>query len=142
MGPSDLSSSACSPELCGRLREFGLSRSVMKRCFMTGKQCIFRDAVEVPERRDGGQGAAPQGCHGLKAFIIIPFSANLKTFDHWSLRPYLINGHGFQTETVEGADEGHAYSLPVSAEPLIASGSFLVIERWFRHAPAEATPQR
>ena len=34
---------------------------------------------------------------------------------------------------VERTDRTQTYSLPVSAQPLQASGSFLVVERWFRH---------
>jgi hypothetical protein len=34
---------------------------------------------------------------------------------------------------VQRTDRDQTYSLPISTEPLRASGAFLVIERWFRH---------
>jgi hypothetical protein len=39
--------------------------------------------------------------------------------------------------TVERTEKDHTLSLPVSTEPLQSTGSFMVIERWFRHVNPE-----
>ncbi|PYP82125.1 MAG: hypothetical protein DMF61_27230 [Blastocatellia bacterium AA13] len=54
----------------------------MRRCFMTGKQCIFCPHETVFEK---GEGSRKRD----SVFIIMPFESNLETFFEWSLRPYL-----------------------------------------------------
>jgi hypothetical protein len=54
----------------------------MRRCFMTGKQCIFCPHETVFEKGEGGR-------RRDSVFVIMPFTANLETFYEWSLRPYL-----------------------------------------------------
>ena len=54
----------------------------MRRCFMTGKQCIFCPHETV---FDKGEGSRKRD----SVFVVIPFKANLETFYQWSLRPYL-----------------------------------------------------
>jgi len=60
----------------------------IRRCFMTGKQCIFssrqsRDG-EVPAH--GGVAGEPS------VFVVMPFRPNLDTFYEWSLKRYLRDG--------------------------------------------------
>lgn len=54
----------------------------MRRCFMTGKQCIFCPHETVFEKGEGGRKRD-------SVFVIMPFKSNLETFYEWSLRPYL-----------------------------------------------------
>jgi hypothetical protein len=56
----------------------------MRRCFMTGKQCIFgaqHPAVDDSERLSERN----------SAFVVMPFRPNLDTFFDWSLKRYLVD---------------------------------------------------
>ncbi len=64
-------------------------RRVMKRCFMTGKQCIFPTEARTDE---------------LRVFLITPYGANLKAFNQWTLFPYLEDGYNLRG-CVDRADE-------------------------------------
>lgn len=54
----------------------------MRRCFMTGKQCIFCPHETVFEKGQGGR-------KRNSVFVVMRFESNLETFYEWSLRPYL-----------------------------------------------------
>lgn len=71
---------------------------LMKRCFMTGKQCIF--SSQIAERA-----GKEVGLTDLKAFVIMPYTPNLETFYLWSLKPFLTNDYGLLDENVQRADE-------------------------------------
>jgi hypothetical protein len=86
------------------------TRRVMKRCFMTGKQCKFSSHVteHLTEPTTGRTGTSPDQLkreHNPNVFVVMPFSPNLETFYRWSLRPYLVEGHGLPDESVQRADE-------------------------------------
>jgi len=51
----------------------------MRRCFMTGKDCIYR-----PAEADTAAGETK-----LTAFVVMPYKPNLDTVYEWSLKPYL-----------------------------------------------------
>ena len=102
-------------------------RHIMKRCFMTGKQCIFShyisndkqevDAIKHPmssskiidnmdncdenEKND----LSKKLFNRCNVFVVMPFSPNLETFYQWSLRPYLLSGYGFSPKSVQRADD-------------------------------------
>jgi len=70
----------------------------MKRCFMTGKQCIFSSQV--------AEGAVkPISGRDLAVFVVMPFRPNLETFYRWSLKPFLVQGYGIPEKHVQRADE-------------------------------------
>jgi hypothetical protein len=74
------------------------NRRVMKRCFMTGKQCIFSSQV--------AEGAShPLSAPDLTTFVITSFRPNLETFYRWSLKPFLVKGYGLPEKHVQRADE-------------------------------------
>ena len=59
----------------------------MRRCFMTGKQCIFRAQSARSERlRESKHGRSEDS---LGVFVAMPYRPNLDTFYEWSLEPYL-----------------------------------------------------
>lgn len=68
----------------------------MRRCFMTGKQCIFcpQDTVfdghSGPKERDS-------------VFMIMPFRPHLDAFFYWSLKPYL-SSFGIEDSNIRRAD--------------------------------------
>ena len=74
------------------------NRRVMKRCFMTGKQCIFSSHVTE---------SAPSELTGdnLSVFVVMPFPPNLETFYQWSLKPFLTQGYGLLESSIQRADE-------------------------------------
>ncbi len=76
-------------------------KHVMKRCFMTGKQCIFSSQITESVERSEKEKCLKE----TSAFVIMPFQANLETFYRWSLKPYLIKGYRFQENNVQRADE-------------------------------------
>lgn len=69
----------------------------MKRCFMTGKQCLFSS-----KKRNNDNSSK-------KIFTIMPFSPNLETFYRWSLKPFLTTECGYNSKEtqVQRADEVH-----------------------------------
>jgi hypothetical protein len=74
------------------------NRRVMKRCFMTGKQCIFASHV--------AEGLVTTGQTGpVCAFVAMPFSPDLETCYRWSLRPFLTRGYGLSEGLVRRADD-------------------------------------
>ncbi len=74
------------------------SRRVMKRCFMTGKQCIFLSQVAEAA-------TYPLTLDTLTAFVVMPFGPNLETFYRWSLKPFLTEGYGIPEKNIRRADE-------------------------------------
>ena len=54
----------------------------IRRCFMTGKQCIF--CAQAAAEEQSGTSPATRN-----VFVIMPFRDNLNTAYDWSLRPYL-----------------------------------------------------
>ena len=71
---------------------------LMRRCFMTGKQCIFSSQI--------AEGAAqPVKLKDLRVFVVMPFKPNLETFYRWSLRPFLTKDYGLLDENVQRADD-------------------------------------
>lgn len=83
-------------ELLGKLGPRSIR--LMKRCFMTGKQCIF--SSQIAERA-----GKEVGLTDLKAFVIMPFTPILETFYLWSLKPFLTKDYGLLDENVQRADE-------------------------------------
>jgi hypothetical protein len=73
-------------------------RRVMKRCFMTGKQCIFLSQVADAATK-------PLNLETMTAFVMMPFGPNLETFYRWSLKPFLTNGYGIPERNIRRADE-------------------------------------
>lgn len=71
-------------------------RRVMKRCFMTGKQCIFSSNTSGPP--------ATMTCGDLSVFVVTPFKTNFDAFDDWSLFPYLQHEYGLCEDNVRRAD--------------------------------------
>jgi len=74
------------------------SRRIMKRCFMTGKQCIF--SSQIAEQATGE--LRPDT---TSVFVAMPFRPNLNTFYEWCLKPYLATRYQVQTENIHRADE-------------------------------------
>lgn len=84
-------------------------RHIMKRCFMTGKQCIFSSQIqsnlktrfynESRDKNDGNLDIEPL------IFFITPFRSNLKAFYDWSLKPYLIWDYDISEEAIQCADD-------------------------------------
>jgi hypothetical protein len=68
----------------------------MRRCFMTGKQCIFCPQETVFEDGDGKKRDS--------AFVIMSFEPHLETFFEWSLRPYLSH-FGINKDLIRRADQ-------------------------------------
>jgi hypothetical protein len=68
----------------------------MRRCFMTGKQCIF--STQSSMLGDLGPGQARDS-----VFVIMPFRPNLDTFFEWSLKRYLVS-FGIAEEKIRRAD--------------------------------------
>ncbi|MCE5240547.1 hypothetical protein LLH23_18970 [bacterium] len=68
----------------------------MKRCFMTGKQCIFSSNTSGPP--------ATMTCGDLSVFVITPFKTNFDAFDDWSLFPYLEHEYGLCGDNLRRAD--------------------------------------
>jgi len=62
----------------------------IRRCFMTGKQCIFcgpsAPGVEIQEKD------SPKGGKDFSIFVIMPFQTTYDTFYEWSLKRYLQEG--------------------------------------------------
>ena len=91
-----------SREACKRfqrlLKEVGehRQRRVMKRCFMTGKQCIFSSNTSGPP--------ATMTCGDLSVFVITPFKTNFDAFDEWSLFPYLEHEYNLCGDHIRRAD--------------------------------------
>ncbi len=77
-------------------------RKVMKRCFMTGKQCIFSSQVAEGASFSSGN---TNDEYDLNVFIVMPYRPNLETFYRWSLKPFLVQGYGMAEEYVQRADE-------------------------------------
>lgn len=77
-------------------------RRVMKRCFMTGKQCIFSSQVAEGANRPAVDSG---GNIDLSVFMVMPFRPNLETFYRWSLKPFLVQGYGLPETHVQRADE-------------------------------------
>jgi hypothetical protein len=71
---------------------------IMKRCFMTGKQCIFSSQVAECASRELLR-------ENFKTFVIMPFKPNLETFYLWSLKPFLTKDYGLLSDNVLRADE-------------------------------------
>ena len=70
----------------------------MKRCFITGKQCIFTPRISDNKAK------RPKMDKDLTIFVIIPFKGNFETFYQWSLKPYLIH-LGINKQNIIKADE-------------------------------------
>ena len=97
------------------------NRQVMKRCFMTGKHCIFSANVSAADRKsvraagtlevsDSSKGDTPPPSvapvdFDPNVFIVMPFAPNIETFYRWSLKPFLTRGYGIPEECVQRADE-------------------------------------
>jgi len=56
---------------------------IVKRCFITGKQCIFSSLINE------NRASRPLEDKNLTIFVIMPLKANFETFYQWSLKPYL-----------------------------------------------------
>jgi hypothetical protein len=72
----------------------------VRKCFMTGKPCVYDEVVESRVRRfrfDGTQ--EPQG------FMITPFRPNLNAFFEWSLSRFFRHRYKAQTEILQRADQ-------------------------------------
>ena len=69
----------------------------MRRCFMTGKRCIFCPEDTVFESQKSGPRERDT------VFVIIPFKPNLMTFLDWSLKPYLRH-FGIAQDKIRTAD--------------------------------------
>ena len=67
----------------------------MRRCFMTGKQCIFR-----PQATGTAVGEPQSGI-----FVVMPFRPNLDTFFEWSLKPFLGGLSRYAGEPIRRADQ-------------------------------------
>jgi hypothetical protein len=96
-------------------------RHIMKRCFMTGKQCIFsayiteyqnnikqtKESKSLPDQVDpvGAQHQPRDDLSSVNVFTIMPFTPHLETFYRWSLSPYLIEGYEIPERNVRRADE-------------------------------------
>jgi len=65
------------------------AKPVMRRCFMTGKQCIFSSQIQDSEKDN--------------AFAIMPMRPNFEAFYQWSLKPFLLEG--CKIKNIQIADE-------------------------------------
>jgi nucleoside 2-deoxyribosyltransferase len=79
---------------------------IMKRCFMTGKQCIFSSVIstKTSQKSNSRQVKNPKKKE-LNFFIIMPFKPNLETFYQWSLKPFLLQHYRLQDHNIQRADE-------------------------------------
>lgn len=75
--------------------------NVVKRCFITGKQCIFTNLI-CESRSD--RLCEQKTDKDLSVFVIIPFKANFETFYQWSLKPFL-RSLGIDEANIRKADE-------------------------------------
>ena len=66
----------------------------MRRCFMTGKRCIFRPEGEHLQDTSSGS----------DVFVVMPFRPHLDTFYEWSLKPFLVN-QGKSPKSIRRADQ-------------------------------------
>lgn len=74
----------------------------IRRCFMTGKQCIFSVPQIVDNDVDKELGTeAQERDKKLSVFVIMPFQPNLDTFYEWSLKRYLRDGLGIEDADVQ-----------------------------------------
>ncbi|MEJ2155289.1 MAG: hypothetical protein P8X96_08120 [Desulfobacteraceae bacterium] len=71
---------------------------LMRRCFMTGKQCIFSSHITECAKKELTQ-------NDFKTFVVMPFEPNLETFYLWRLKPYLLKNYGLVEDNVQRADE-------------------------------------
>ncbi|WP_321508187.1 hypothetical protein [uncultured Methanoregula sp.] len=78
----------------------------MKRCFMTGKQCIFSSIIaeKTAISKDRKKNGAQRTDDDLNLFIIMPFRPNIETFYQWSLKPFLIE-NGLKHLNIRKSDE-------------------------------------
>lgn len=72
---------------------------IVKRCFMTGKQCIFSSVIAEKTSRK------IETDDQLSVFIIMPFKPNLETFYQWSLKPYLMDNYGLLEKNIQRASD-------------------------------------
>jgi len=79
----------------------GFPPRIVKRCFITGKQCIFSSLI-CESHSD--QPSVAKRDKDLTVFVIMPFKANFETFYQWSLKPYL-KSLGIDEVNVRKADE-------------------------------------
>ena len=71
----------------------------MRRCFMTGKTCVYDELVER-QLRDIEAGRCP-----VEGFMVIPFRPNLNAFYDWSLTRFFRSRYGAETEVLSRADQ-------------------------------------
>jgi hypothetical protein len=65
----------------------------IRRCFMTGKQCIFCGPQTADSEADAqGRPEGEKTGRPLSVFVIMPFKPNLDTFYEWSLKRFLCEG--------------------------------------------------
>jgi len=75
---------------------------IVKRCFMTGKQCIFSSQIADKTSKKNIETRTDDD---LKVFIVMPFKPNLETFYQWSLKPYLIDNYGLNEKNIQRASD-------------------------------------
>jgi len=83
----------------------------IRRCFMTGKQCIF-GGHHADAGQDKAQGQPQEAAQGedqapFSIFVIMPFRPNLDTFYEWSLKRYLRDSFAIEEpeKNIRRADE-------------------------------------
>jgi len=64
----------------------------IRRCFMTGKQCIFSGHSPAGKAMMAAQQPGSEIRGPFTVFVIMPFRPNLDTFYEWSLKRYLRDG--------------------------------------------------
>lgn len=85
------------------------SKRFMKRCFMTGKECIYSSSIASTTSIEGinsrNNDDGNNEMRRPRIFVIMPFSPNLKTFYYWSLKPFLSTEYGINDEDLLRGDE-------------------------------------
>jgi hypothetical protein len=71
----------------------------MRRCFMTGKTCVYEELIEhrLLTIQDGKE--------QIEGFMIMAFRPNLNAFYNWSLVRFFKNRYGANTEILKRADQ-------------------------------------
>ncbi|WDP89219.1 MAG: hypothetical protein HUN04_05535 [Desulfobacter sp.] len=84
-------------------KEYEFPRRI-RRCFMTGKQCIFSSRKPLWDDADYVKGEEPRE---YNVFVVMPFRSNLDTFYEWSLKRYLKDGFNIDQpdKQIKRADE-------------------------------------
>jgi len=71
----------------------------MKRCFMTGKTCVYEEVI-ARHIQSIHHGEAP-----IEGFMIIAYRPNLNAFYNWSLLRFFKSKYGADTEILKRADQ-------------------------------------